>query len=204
MGDFCVIFLKHLTRRIGKMIYGLIFLGHAKAGADVQRNKLLDFAKKRNLKIDRFISYEDSPNFADFLPGDTVICYAWNCICKTKPGLNTFLRYAIKNKICIFSVTSKYGIGQSVDWTQLENAFDLYEDIRFNFLSHKNTAAASRRVENGHAPGRPMGSKNTKHILDGKEKAILDMYNSGASMYAISKKMQVSAPTIKRFLTTQN
>lgn len=186
------------------MIYGLIFLDHSKASAQTQRYELQHFAKKHNLKIDEFISYKDSPNIMRFSSGDTIICYAWNCICKTKPFLNIFIQYILKNKIYLFSVTSKYSIDQSMDLELLEYAFDMYEEIRFNFLSHKNSAAAGKRVENGHAPGRPVGSKNVKHALDGKEKAIWDMYNNGFSMYAISKKMKVSAPTVKRFLTAQN
>lgn len=186
------------------MIYGLVFLDHTKTSAQIQRNELQQFAKKHNLKINEFISYKDSPNLMRFLPGDTIICYGWNCICKNRPFLNIFLQYVLKNKIHLFSVTSKYCIDQTMDAELLEYAFNLYEDIRFNFLSHKSSEAAIKRIENGHAPGRPVGSKNIKHALDGKEKVIWDMYNNGFSMYAISKKMKVSAPTIKRFLTTQN
>lgn len=186
------------------MIYGLVFLDHTKTSAQIQRNELQRFAKKHNLKINEFISYKDSPNLMRFMQGDTIICYEWNCLCKTRPFLNIFLQYVLKNKICLFSVTSKFNIDQTIDAELLEYTFNLYEDIRFNFLSHKNSEAASKRVENGHAPGRPVGSKNSKHALDGKEKVVWDMYNNGFSMYAISKKMKVSAPTIKRFLTTQN
>ena len=42
------------------------------------------------------------------------------------------------------------------------------------------------------------------NILGGKEKQVLKMFDNGSSMYAIAKKMNVSAMTIKRFLTAQN
>lgn len=52
--------------------------------------------------------------------------------------------------------------------------------------------------------GRRVGAKNLTHVLDGKEQIVLDMHNSGVSMYAIAKKLRVSAPTIRRFLIAHN
>lgn len=186
------------------MIYGLIFLGHSKINAEAQRGCIEKFAKKRGLHIDEFISFQDNPNIIKFQSGDTLICYSWSCICKTRSFLQTFIKYILRNRIYLFSLNSKYYIDSTIDFAQIEYAFNLYEDIRFNFLSNKSVDGARKRVENGFAPGRHPGSKNVRHALDGKEKVVWDMYNSGVSMYSIAKKMRVSAPTIKRFLTSQN
>ncbi len=79
----------------------------------------------------------------------------------------------------------------------------LYEDIRFNFLSHKNTEVVVVRVQNGHELGRRTGSKTVRHILDVKEKSVLEMYESKQSMYAIAKKMGVAVPKeLNRLHTT--
>lgn len=186
------------------MIYGLIFLGHAKANVDVQRNKLLGFAKKRNLEIDGFISYEDSPNFTDFLPGDTVICYAWNCLCKKRADLRVFIKYLLENNICLYSATSKYCVDKRADINTIRYAFELYEDIRFNFLSNKSRQAAAVGLQNGRPSGRRIGSKNSCHVLDGKTESVFKMYADGVSMNEIARRMSVSAPTIKRILVSNN
>gem|GEM_PF-6528085 len=79
-------------------------------------------------------------------------------------------------------------------------AFSMYEEIRTSFLSNKAIESAKKRT----ISGRQLGSRNVKHVLDGKEKTILKMHQDGISMYAIAKKLKVSAPTIKRFLVSQN
>lgn len=186
------------------MVYGLIFLDHAKTNADVQRQEIQHFVAKHGIIIDEFVSYCDNPDITMFKTNDTLICYAWNCICSGWDFLRIFIKYVLNNKINLLPITSKYHIDSTTDFNQLRYAFDMCEDIRFNFLSHKSVIGAKKRIENGHAPGRPTGSINTKHILDGKEKVVWDMYNNGFSMYAISKKLKVSAPTIKRFLTAQS
>ena len=190
-----------LVRFIVKtMIYGLIFLGSSQFSAQEQRNGIVKFAKKCKLTIDTFISFNNNPNILMFQPGDTIVCYAWSCLCKETQFLRIFIQHIAKSGVYLYSTTSKYRIDKSMDIKILQYAFSMYEDIRTNFWSNKTVESAKKRVVSGRQPG----SKNVKHILDGKEKVVWDMYNAGFTMYAISKKIKVSAPTIKRFLTAQN
>ena len=182
------------------MIYGLILLKHAKLSTQKQRAGIVEFATTKCLCIDKFISFEDRPDLSQFKQGDTIICYAWNCLCKKQSFLRMFVKYILENNIYLYSATCKYCIDKQADIKNIKYAFELYEDIRFNFLSNKSLEGAVVRVQNGHEPGRKTGSKNIRHILDGKEKEVLKMASDGCSMYAIAKKMKVSAPTIKRFL----
>ena len=182
------------------MVYGLIFLGPTKFSAQEQRDGIVQFAKKHKLTIDEFVSFNTNPNILMFQPGDTIVCYAWGCLCKETQFLRIFIQHLVKNEVCVYSATSKYHIDRDMDIKTLQYAFSMYEDIRTNFWSNKTVESAKKRT----VSGRQIGSRNAKHILDGKEKEVWNMYNSGVSMYAISKKMKVSAPTIKRFLTTQN
>lgn len=182
------------------MVYGFIFLEHLKTDAESQRRGILHFAKKHNLNIDEFVSFKTNPNMLMFSRGDTIICYAWNCLCKDMSFLRMFILQMLKNGVHMYSTTSKYHLDSSLDINVMQYAFSMYEDIRFNFLSAKAAAGASKRL----IPGRHTGSKNKTHLLDGKEKQVWDMFNNGFSMYAISKKLKVSAPTIKKFLTSQN
>lgn len=186
------------------MIYGLIFLEHITTTSQKQRDAIVDFAKQHHFKIDNFIFYNTKPDITLFKTGDSVIVFTWNCLCARGAVLNTVIRHFIKNKINLYSVTSNYCIDESKGFNRLDYAFGLYEDIRFNFLSERSICGAKRRIANGHAPGRPNGAKNKHHVLDGKEKMILKMYSNGISMYAIAKKLKVSAPTIKRFLSKNN
>lgn len=185
------------------MNYGLIFLGHAKHCAKKQRDEIAAFAQKQKRVIDKFISFDKAPDISVLRPGDTVFCYSWDCLCSERAILRQMIQHFLKQKTYIYSATSKYCIDKSLDLYALVYGFDMYEDIWSTFISYKNTLGAKTRVKNGHAPGRPHGARNYTHILDGKESVVLDMHNKGFSMYAIAKKLQTSAPTIKRFLVSQ-
>jgi len=186
------------------MVYGVIFLEYAKASAQSQREGIQRFAEKRGLAIDELVSYTDNPRVIRFRTGDTIICYAWNCIYNSKFFFDTFIPYILRNRIYLFSVTSKYSIDESTDYDMFARAFAIYQDAQFDFLSYKNAKGATKRAINGNPPGRHPGSKNLKHVIDGKEKIVRDMFAGGTSIYAIAKKTHMSAPTIKRFLVSQN
>ena len=186
------------------MIYGLIFLGHNKHNSHVQRDALMQFAKEHHLTIDKFISFDKNPDISIFKPNDTIICYGWDCLCNDRNFLREFIQYLLNNNVFIYSVQSKYHIDKTMDMNALKYAFNMYMDIRFNFISNKNINGARQRVANGHAPGRPHGARGVNHIMDGKGATALKMHRDGFSMYAIARELGVSAPTIKRFLVAQN
>ena len=186
------------------MVYGFVFLKHLKYSAQHQRDGINAFVKKHKQTIDKFISFDKNPYVSILQSGDSVICYSWDCLCAERSFLRQMIQYLFKHKIYVYSTTSKYYIDKFIDINALLYGFNMYDDIWNTFISYKNICGAKTRVENGHSPGRPVGAKNYKHVLDGKEKIVLNMFSNGASMYAIAKKMNVSAMTIKRFLTTQN
>lgn len=185
------------------MVYGFIFLGNLKHSAQIQRNGIEKFIKKHKLTIDRFISFDKNPDISILQPGDYLVCYSWDCLCTERSFLRQIMQYLFKNKIYVYSATSKYCVDESIDINGLIYGFNMYDEIWNTFISYKNICGAKTRVENGYAPGRPVGAKNYSHVLDGKEKQVLNMFSNGSSMYAIAKKMNVSAMTIKRFLVSQ-
>ncbi len=186
------------------MVYGLVFLTHVKYSAHVQRDGIIRFAKEHGLTMGKFIEFDKNPDISMFKPNDTIICYGWDCLCNDRNFLRKFIQYLVNNNIFIYSVQSKYCIDKTMNIKVLKYAFDMYMDIRFNFISNKNINGARQRVANGHAPGRPHGARGVNHVMDGKGATALKMYRDGFSMYAIARELGVSAPTIKRFLDTQN
>lgn len=186
------------------MIYGLIFLEHIKHSAQSQRNTVALFAQKHKLTVDKFISFDKNPDISILRSGDSIICYSWDCLCTDRDFLRQTMQNLFKQNIYVYSTTSKYFIDKSMDTDAVMYGFNMYDDIWNTFISYRNTLGAKARVENGHAPGRPFGAKNRTHVLDGKEKTILNMFSRGASMYAIAKKTGVSSMTIKRFLNSCN
>lgn len=186
------------------MNYGLIFLGAGMISSRAQGAAIRRYGAAHNLGLGKNISYRDISDIAFLKPGDGLIIFAWNYVATDRANMNKFISYLLQNHIRIYSTTSPHCIDSHADFTQFQNAFNLYEDIRFSLASSRSLNGAARRIANGNAPGRHRGSKNVRHILDGRESIIRSMYSGGSSIYAIAKKMQVSPPTIKRFLITQS
>lgn len=185
------------------MIYGMIFLGH-RTDAPTQRRAIAAFAKKMGLKIDKYLSYDDAPDFATVRPGDSVIFYAWYCVGKTRPQLKRAIGYLLENKIHFYSTLSNFCADTSFDFEQLARAFGLYEDIRFSFISDKNLDAANRRIAMGRQSGRHIGTKNKTHVWDDFAPRILSMHRAGVSMYRIAHDLNLTAPAVKRCLVANN
>lgn len=183
------------------LIYGMILLGNVVASSQEQCDGILQYAKKHDFRIDKILSHSRVPVAVPFKPGDSVVFFSWNCISEDRANLNAFIQYALKNDINIYSATSSYKIDKSKDYEQLLYAFKLYEEIRTCFISAKGKIGVKTKIANGLKVGRVQGSRNTKHSWDGKEKKILSLYAQGLSMNVIAKKVKLSPPTIKRFLT---
>ena len=73
------------------MIYGLILYNHPKINTQKQRAVIGRFAKKNGLNIDKYISFQEKPDLSLFNSSDTILCYAWTCLC----GKRSFLRELI-------------------------------------------------------------------------------------------------------------
>ena len=186
------------------MIYGLILYNHPKINTQKQRAVMGRFAKKNGLNIDKYISFQEKPDLSLFNSSDTILCYAWTCLCGKRSFLRELIPYILKNNIYLYSATSKYCIKPGTNIKAFEYTFALYDDIRFNFLSNKSLEGIQTSIKKGYKPGRQIGSRNKKHVLDGKEKQIIKLYSEGISMNEIARQMDVSAPTIKKFLVSKH
>ena len=185
------------------MIYGLILYNHPKINTQKQRAVIVRFAKKNGLSVDNYMAFHENPDLSLFNSGDTILCYAWTCLCSKRSFLRELIPYVLKNNIYLYSATSKYCINPETNIKAFEYAFTLYEDIRFNFLSHKSLEGIQTSIKKGYKPGRQIGSRNKTHVLDGKEKQIIKLYSAGISMNKIAKRLGVSAPTINKFLASK-
>ena len=186
------------------MIYGMLFVNHTLYSSATQRAGIASFCKKNGIIPDAFLSYRDMPDMGEVNPGDSVVFYAWSCVGKTRSQLKKVIGYLLQNKINFYSATGKYNAATGADFNHLSHAFDLYEDIRFNFISDKNLAVVRARVASGQSLGRPRGAKNRTHIWTKHESKILSMHDAGFSMYRIARELNLTAPAVKRCLIANN
>lgn len=101
------------------------------------------------------------------------------------------------------SSLDNYHLGTDIQSKVLAFAFGLVAEIERNLISQRTKEALNRIKASGHKPGREFGSRNKKHVLDGKEKEILLLINKEIPKTKIAKLMGCSIFTIYEFLKSK-
>ena len=104
----------------------------------------------------------------------------------------------------VWTIKDNYRLGADIQSKVLAFAFSLSAEIERNLISQRTKEALARIKASGRKLGREFGSKNKKHILDGKEQDIIKLLNKGVPKTQIARLMNVSITTIYDFLKTRN
>ena len=193
------------------MIYGYIRVSSDKQTVENQRFEINKFCERNKLVIDGWIEETISGTKAynkrelgkllkRVQKDDLIICAELSRL-----GRNLFMIMEILNicmtKECrVWTIKDNYRLGADIQSKVLAFAFSLSAEIERNLISQRTKEALSRIKASGRKLGRQFGSRNKKHILDGKEKDILKLINKGLPKKQIAKLMRVSIFTLYQFL----
>ena len=114
----------------------------------------------------------------------------------------TILNICMQKEVQVWTIKDNYRLGADIQSKVLAFAFSLSAEIERNLISQRTKEALARIKASGRKLGREFGSKNKKHILDGKEQDIIKLLNKGVPKTHIAKLMNVSIFTIYEFLKT--
>jgi len=97
-------------------------------------------------------------------------------------------------------VCSGICIGEDIQSKVLAFAFGLSAEIERNLISQRTKEALARLKYEGKHLGRPIGSKNKSHKLEGMQLTIKGLIENGMSKTQIAQKTGVSRSTLYLFL----
>lgn len=197
------------------MIYGYIRVSTDKQDCENQKLGIEAKATALDLRIDRYI--EDAGISGATEPeeralggmlrrlrsGDVIICSELSRLGRKMFMIMRILEHCMKIGARLYTVKDGYELGDNIQSKVLAFAFGLSAEIERNLISQRTREALANLQVRGIKLGRPTGKKNQSHIIDGREKQILDMYSAGISKRAIARKIHVSPPTISRFLVSR-
>ena len=112
----------------------------------------------------------------------------------------TILNYCMQRNIKVWTIKDNYRLGSDIQSKVLAFAFSLSAEIERNLISQRTKEALARLKSVGKKLGRTKGSKNKKHILDGKEKELILLYQQGLAKTKIAKRLGVSSKTVYNYL----
>ena len=131
---------------------------------------------------------------------DILICSEISRLGRNLLQVMTILNFCMQKEIQVWTIKDNYRLGADIQSKVLAFAFSLSAEIERNLISQRTKEALSRIKASGRKLGRQFGSRNKKHILDGKEKDILKLINKGLPKKQIAKLMRVSIFTLYQFL----
>ena len=199
---------------INNMIYGYIRVSTDKQTLENQEFEIKNFCEKESIQIDKWVM-ETISGTKDFekrklgkvlkrlKQDDILICSEISRLGRNLLQIMTILNICMKKGIQVWTIKDNYRLGTDIQSKVLAFAFGLAAEIERNLISQRTKEALNRIKASGRKLGREFGSRNKKHILDGKEKEILLLINKGIPKTKIAKLMGCSIFTIYEFLKSK-
>lgn len=131
---------------------------------------------------------------------DIVICSEISRLGRNLLQIMTILNICLSKETQVWTIKDNYRLGADIQSKVLAFAFGLAAEIERNLISQRTKEALARLKANGRKLGRAKGSKNKKHILDGREKMVYDLMERGIPKTQIAKLLGVSIFTIYQFV----
>lgn len=194
------------------MIYGYIRVSTDRQTVENQRFEIKRFCKENDLQVDKWISETisgtkevDKRRLGKLLKGvhkgDIIICSEISRLGRSLFMIMSVLNRCMEIGAKVWTIKDNYRLGDDITSKVLAFAFGLSAEIERKLISQRTKEALARKKSEGVQLGRPKGPG--KRILDGKEKPIKAMLESGLTKVQIAKSYGIHISTLHEFLTVK-
>lgn len=111
--------------------------------------------------------------------GDVLICTEISRLGRNILQIMTMLNICMNKEVQVWTIKDRYRLGADIQSKVLAFAFSLSAEIERNLISQRTKEALARIKASGRKLGREFGTKNKRHILDGREDEIISLYQGG-------------------------
>ena len=196
------------------MIYGYIRVSTDKQTTENQHYEIEEFCKKIGLQIDEWIE-ETISSTADLekrklgklirkiKKDDLIIASELSRLGRNLLQVMSMLNKLLDTDARVWTIKDNYKLGDDISSKVLAFAFGLSAEIERKMISQRTKEALAARRAAGKILGRPLGAKNTKLKLTGKEKQIKNLLDKGISKSSIARRFHVDRETVRNFVNNQ-
>ena len=190
------------------MIYGYLRVSTDKQDYENQKTGVVKLANRLGVTIDTFVVDDGvsgakdpkkralGPAMKKMKQGDTVLCSELSRLGRELYMIMRILEYFATKGIHLYTDKDNFKLDDDIQSKVLAFAFGLSAEIERRLISQRTKEALARKKAEGKVLGRPIGSKNVKHKLDGKKDLIQRMLDNGMTKTQIAKKLKVSRNTL--------
>lgn len=192
-------------------VYGYIRVSTDKQTTENQRFEIDRYLTGRGFHVDVWIN-ETISGTVDFKKrkigkmlckikkDDILICSELSRLGRNTLDILTLLNFCMKNQVQVWTVKENYRLGKDIQSQLLACVFSMVAQVERTLIAQRTKEALQRRKAEGKSIERPKGAKGKKHVLDGKENAILTWRRQGVSVSEIARKTNVSTTWIYKHL----
>ncbi|EFK06823.1 resolvase, N-terminal domain protein [delta proteobacterium NaphS2] len=180
-----------------------------------QKIEILEYARKRDLKIDDFMELQISSRkttkdrqidslLETLREGDVLIVSELSRLGRSLGQIIQIVDSLIRQKVKFIAVKQNMVInGKSDIQTKvMVTMFGLFAEIERDLISERTKAGLAAARAKGRLLGRPKGTLG-KSKMDGKEEEIKDLLAKGVNKTAISKILGVSRTALHSFIRSR-
>ncbi len=178
-----------------------------------QREEILRFAARRDLRIDRWLTEIVSGRKSGrerklgallrrMKRGDTLIVTELSRLSRTLTEIMSIMGRCLERGIVLYSTKDGYAFDDSINSKVLCFAFGLVAEIERNLISVRTREALAGRRADGVVLGRRKGSCVKQQALLKRRDDVMAMLREGYTLTAICRTMDVSLKTFHRVRRT--
>ena len=193
------------------MIYAYVRVSTDRQTLESQEFEIKGFCVREHIKIDCWVREKISGS-KDFekrelgkilkrlRKNDILICSEISRLGRNLLQIMTLLNMCMKKEAKVWTIKDHFRLGTDIQSKVLAFAFSLSAEIERNLISQRTKEALHCLKAKGIKLGRVYGSRNKKHILDGKENEILDLLSKQYPKTKIAQMFGVSVRSIYNLL----
>lgn len=194
-------------------IYGYIRVSTDKQTTENQKFEICRFLSEKSLSVDVWVNETVSGTVSfrkrrlgktlrALNSGDVLICSELSRLGRTILDVLTILNRCIKKGVSVWTVKENYRLDNDIQSQMMAFVFSMVAQLERSLISQRTREALARLKAEGKQLGRKNGSRNSTHVLDGKEELILQLNRQGETKINIARKVKVSYGTIHNFFKT--